>query len=276
MRFEIIHLKELYPVLNKNGANPTLEVMIQDSVLDNSPKRPSILICPGGGYSFTSPREGQNIGYEFMCLGLNAFVLHYSVAPHTYPQQIIEVACAIDYITSNAEKFNCDAEKTAIIGFSAGGHLVSSYCTIRNNAEVLEIFPNPKPVQAAILCYPVIAADGPTHIASFTNLTGKAKLSDEDIYKFSTNKHVSKDLTPPTFIWTTAEDTCVDPINSLKYASALSNEKISYELHIFPMGGHGLSTGKYGIVNDPKHPICEYINVWSEYAKKWLKRLFEL
>ena len=276
MYFEILHLKDLYPVLDRNGADPTLEVMVQDTVIESKPKRPSMLICPGGGYGFTSPREAQNIGFEFMTMGLNAFVLHYSIKPHTYPQQIIEVACAMDYIISNAERFNCDAEKTAIIGFSAGGHLVASYCTMRNRPEITEMIPEPKPVQAAILSYPVITAETPTHFGSFYNLLGKTDLNEDDIERFSAEKHVSKELTPPTFIWTTAEDTTVDPINSLKYASALSSNKIPFELHVFPNGGHGLSTAKFGTVNMPKLPVCDYTSVWVDYAKKWLRLVFDI
>lgn len=276
MHFEILHLRDLYPVLNRNDADPTLEVLVQDTIVASKPKRPSILICPGGGYRFTSPREAQNIGFEFMAMGLNAFVLHYSVKPHTYPQQMIEVACAMDYIVANAERFHCDTEKTAIIGFSAGGHLVASYCTMRNRPEITAIIPEPKPVQAAILSYPVISAESPTHRGSFYSLLGKTELTDEDVELFSAEKHVSKELTPPTFIWTTAEDTSVDPINSLKYASALSNNKIPFELHVFPNGCHGLSTAKFGTFQNPELPLCNYMSVWVDYAKKWLRLIFNI
>lgn len=60
------------------------------------------------------------------------------------------------------------------------------------------------------------------------------------------------------------------------YASALSYHRIPFELHIFPKGNHGLSTAKYGIVNDSKHPVCEYMNVWTDYAQKWLKLIFNI
>lgn len=275
MLFEIVHLNDIYPCLNNNGADPTLEIMVQDTVIKDRP-RPSILVCPGGGYCDTWSGEGQNVGLSFMTLGLNAFVLRYSCKPHTYPQQLSEVACAVDYIVSNSERFNCDPEKTAILGFSAGGHLAASYCTMRDRKEVTDIVGEAKPVAAAVLCYPVISAEQPTHLGSFQALTGKECLTDEEVYKYSAEKHVRKGLTPPTYIWTTAEDSAVDPVNTLKYATALSNNRIPFELHVFPKGGHGMSTASYGISQDPKSSVAEYVKVWTAEAGKWLRTVFDI
>ena len=45
----------------------------------------TIVICPGGGYGFTSDREAEPIALKFMAQGFNAIVLRYSVAPARYP-----------------------------------------------------------------------------------------------------------------------------------------------------------------------------------------------
>ncbi len=274
MKYDVVHLKDVYPVLDKNGADPTLEILVPN-IVGKLKKRPSMLVCPGGGYEFTWEGEAENVAFEYLTLGFNAFVLHYSVKPHTFPQQILEVACAFDYIVKNAEKFNGDPDKNAILGFSAGGHLAASYCTLRNLPEVTSLIHEPKAIQAAVLCYPVISAEMPTHMGSFKALTGKDELTEEEINKYSVEKHIDKEITPPTFIWTTSGDTAVDPINTLKFAAGLNEAKIPFELHIFPNGNHGLTTGKYGVA-DSKNPICEYISVWPEYSRKWLKTLFDI
>lgn len=275
MRYEVIHLKDYYPALNKEGIDPTLEMMIQDDILPNKP-RPSMLICPGGGYRILSNGEAQNVGFEYMTMGCNAFVLRYSLEPNMFPQQLIEAACAVDYIVNNAESWNGDPAKTGIMGFSAGGHVAASYCTMRNIDEVRAVVPEPKAVQAAILCYPVITAEEPTHIASFRVLTGKTELDPEDIERLSCEKHVSAELTPPTFIWATSDDGVVNAINTLKYATALKTQNIPFELHIFPTGYHGLSTCRYSVVNNTQHPMCEYMNCWTEMTKKWLRTIFAI
>ena len=278
MIYEVIHLKELYPVLARNGADPTIEVMVQDTVRPEYKGkflRPSVLICPGGGYGMTWLGEGQPVAYDYMAAGCNCFVLRYSCAPHTYPQQIAEVACAVDFIIENAEKYNCNPVKTAVLGFSAGGHVAASYCTLRNDAEVLALVPNPRPVQAAILCYPVISAEQPTHSGSFKNLTGKQELTEKDIEHFSLEKHVDDQVTPQTFIWAASDDRSVNPVNSLKYAAALGQKKIPYELHIFPKGGHGITTCKYGLVSAPQSDDMQHNAVWCTLAVEWLKSVFE-
>lgn len=277
MHYEHIHLKDLYPNLNNNGADPILEVMVQNKYRPTDTfLRPSLIICPGGGYEFTWDGEGQPVAFEFLSVGFNCFVLRYSVKPNVFPQAIAEIACTIDYIKKNAEIFNADVTKTAIIGFSAGGHVAASYCTLRNHAKLLEIVPNPESVEAALLCYPVISAEQPTHSLSFKNLTGHNEITDEDINDFSLEKHVSKELTPPTFIWTNSDDNCVNPKNSLKYASALTEKGIPYELHVFPKGGHGVTTGKFATVSDSTEAHVKHFSVWTDLAKKWLADIFDI
>ena len=43
--------------------------------------RAAMIICPGGGYRFLSPRESEPIARQFLAAGMNVFVLYYSVAP---------------------------------------------------------------------------------------------------------------------------------------------------------------------------------------------------
>ncbi len=278
MVFETVHLKDIYPEVGRNGADPTLEIMVHDCVRAEYKEkfpRPNVLICPGGGYSHTWIGEGQAVGFEYMAAGCNCFVLHYSVAPQTYPQHIIEVASAVDYIKKNADKYVSDPEKIAILGFSAGGHVAASYCTLRYDKAVTEIVPNPQPVQAAILCYPVISAEKPTHMGSFYNLLGKKELTEEDIEHFSLEKHVDSAVTPETFIWLASDDGAVNPLNSLKYASALTEKKIPYELHVFPKGGHGITSCRYGLVGNPESEIINHDSRWCEMSVKWLRAVLK-
>jgi acetyl esterase/lipase len=51
--------------------------------------RPAVIICPGGGYSFKSDREGEPIAMRFLAAGFHAFVLQYSVAPSRYPCAVL-------------------------------------------------------------------------------------------------------------------------------------------------------------------------------------------
>ena len=164
------------------------------------------------------------------------FVLNYSVAPNRFPLQLREVAAVMELLHRNAEQWHCDVSHVAIMGFSAGGHLAAHYSTAYDCSEIRDVFPRSKPVQAAILCYPVITADPKwAHLGSFDALICKKVRNKEEIKKFSCNKHVTKD-TPPTFLWHTAEDADVSVMNSLLYAQALAEKGVPFEYHVFPKG----------------------------------------
>ena len=65
MKIEIVHLKNYYPIIEQFGADPVLELMIQENFL-KSLMRPVVLILPGGGDTMTARAEGQNVGVEFL------------------------------------------------------------------------------------------------------------------------------------------------------------------------------------------------------------------
>lgn len=273
MKYEKIHLKNMFPFLAENGCDPTLEVYLPYNMSEmgrENDRRPCVLICPGGGYGAVSQRESEPIALKFLSKGYNAFVITYSVAPNRFPVQLREVAAVMELISLNAAEWNCNSDKVAIIGFSAGGHLAAHYSTSYNCPEIRELFPESRPVAASVLCYPVITAS-PTfaHIGSFYNLLGKNELSSDDIEKFSCENTVTAE-TPPAFIWHTAADTCVPVENSMLYASALSKYKIPFELHIYPFGGHGLSTAD-SMTNDNISPEISRNSNWINDALDWLE-----
>ena len=58
-------------------------------------KRPTVIVCPGGAYAFTSDREAEPIAMRFNAIGMNAVVVRYSVAPARFPTALLEVATAV-------------------------------------------------------------------------------------------------------------------------------------------------------------------------------------
>ena len=85
-------------------------------------KRPTVIVCPGGAYAFTSDREAEPIAMRFNAIGMNAVVVRYSVAPARFPTALLEVATAVKYVREEGVKYGCDPEKVFTIGFSAGVH----------------------------------------------------------------------------------------------------------------------------------------------------------
>lgn len=273
MKCEVLHLKDYYPFLGEDNCDPTVEMYLPFNLTEmgrQNDKRPCMIVCPGGGYAFSSQREAEPIALQFLPQGYNVFTITYSVNPHRFPTQLREVAALMELIYKNADAWNCDTEKIAIIGFSAGGHLAAHYSTMFDCKEVREVFPESKSVNASVLCYPVITAD-PLHAekGSIHNLVGKTDISPEEREYFSCEKNV-KDTTPPAFIWHTAEDGLVPVMNSMLYAEALSAHKVPFELHIYPYGAHGLSTGD-AQTNGNMNEKIEHVGNWLTSLEKWLK-----
>ncbi|GMQ60595.1 alpha/beta hydrolase [Vallitalea sediminicola] len=262
--------KEEYKSKN-NDFVPTLDTYI----LDGNKKRGTVLICPGGGYAFTSEREAEPIALKFNGAGFHAFILHYSVAPNRHPQPLLDVSRAMCIIRENSEKWNIHTDKIAVCGFSAGGHLVASLGVhwdkdyINNASGIIkgQNYPN-----ALILNYPVITSGELAHRGSFDNLLGKEP-SEELLYEMSLENQVNKN-TPPTFLWHTVEDEGVPMENSLLFAQALRKNDIPFELHLYPQGPHGLSlateeTRSEGMNNYP------HVATWIKLCIEWLMSVFD-
>ena len=118
MKIETLHI---FP----QDENAHLITYIRDNPpeLANKPRR-AILICPGGGYQWTSDRENEPIAIQFLARGYNVFVLKYSVAEMAKDlNPLREIELSIKHIRDNAEEYNINPQKVYVIGFSAGGHL---------------------------------------------------------------------------------------------------------------------------------------------------------
>lgn len=277
---KIIYLKEIFSGLKDSTYNPTLTTYIADSSREIRPgdRRPSIVICPGGGYEFTSDREAEPIAIRFMAAGFNAFVLRYSVSPNRYPAALLEVSAAVAYVRSMADEWMVDEDKIVVCGFSAGGHLTGSLGVFWDQEfiqEELDIKQGQNKPNALILSYPVISSGVYAHAGSFDNLLGQ-EASKEEREKFSLEKHVSIN-TPPAFIWHTLDDGTVPVENALLFAQALKEKNILFELHIYHHGVHGLSLGDESTANraDNNH-INPHAGTWFNLVLQWLREILHV
>lgn len=256
------------------------EAKLYTYILNNSPeidsnrKRPTIIICPGGGYEFTSDREAEPIAIRMNAMGFNAFVLRYSVRPATFPIALLELSMAIVLIRKNSDQWNVDINKIIVAGFSAGGHLAASLGVFWNKSflsESLGISNEEIKPNGLLLSYPVITSGVYAHRGSFIALLEENY--DSLLQNVSLEKQVSTD-TPPTFLWHTYTDEAVPVENSFLFASALLKNKVPLELHIYPKGEHGLSLGTEETKGkDSELTLQPEVANWIEMAGIWIKGL---
>jgi acetyl esterase/lipase len=265
-----IYLKEYFPELGENGCDASIDYYIPECIFEKK-KYPCMVVCPGGGYHMTSNREAEVVGMPFLAEGYRIVVVNYSVAPHHFPQMLLEVAGAMELIYKYAEEWHIDTNKISIMGFSAGGHLASQYSNRYNCPEVRALFPESKPVQASVLCYAVLSADPRyRHSGTIKQFVGHEDPIEENELGCSCDMIVSEN-TPPTFLWHTFEDATVPVECSLLYAKALSAHKVPFELHVYPYGPHGLSLADETVYENALPAKTAYVHQWIDSAKAWLK-----
>lgn len=252
--------------------NSVLQVYIHEkSELLALQERPIVIVCPGGGYSDLSDREGEIVALQFLAMGYHAAVLKYSVAPAVFPTANLELGKAILILREKAEEWKIQKNKIAVLGFSAGGHVAASYCMFWNQgwmAEKLETEAAKLQPNAMILAYPVITSGIYAHQNSFHNLLGKNY--DHLKEKMSLENQVNQDV-PPTFIWNTYEDKSVPAQNSVLLVEKLLENEIPTEYHLFRRGAHGLSLARVSSQSNTGFGEEMSCQVWIQMAYQWLE-----
>lgn len=201
-------------------------------------KRPAVLILPGGAYRFTSDREAEPVALRFLTHGYAAFVLRYSCAPEHFPVQLREAAMAMRYIREHADGFGINPGMVAALGFSAGGHLCGTIGTMYDAPEVADLgTPELLRPDGLCLCYPVAVESGPTHEESWRNVSG----GDAALRKRLSLDGLARADMPPVYLWHTRTDDSVPVCNCLGLAAALDKLGVSFAMHIYRQGRHGMS-----------------------------------
>lgn len=251
-----------------DGSTALLEVY----ETEHSPKG-AVVICPGGGYSFLSPREAGPVARVFTAAGYQAFVLYYEVEKEVLGDlPLHQLGKAVEYVRLHAAEYGIEGKKIFVCGFSAGGHLAASLGIHWNRAERFEegcdlALHRP---DGMILAYPVITAGEKAHRGSMDRLAGTDREAQE---YFSLEKYVDED-TVPTYLWGTAADETVPVENSLLLLSELVKYQIPVEYHLFPYGVHGLSLCTKEVEEPEKgREVDEHVGRWVPLCIKWLDEI---
>ena len=196
---------------------------------------PHVIVLPGGGYSRLADHEGEPVAEWLRSLGLNASVHRYPVATR-HPGPLHSVRARVGELRVEGVR------RLGILGFSAGGHLAG-------HAAAIGL------VDAAILGYPVVSMQLPTHAASRNQLLGRRSMPWAR-RALSIDRLVTHAM-PPTFVWHTADDAVVPVSHSYRLAEALADHDVPHALHVYPHGRHGLGLAQH----------------WTRDCAEWLRAL---
>jgi acetyl esterase/lipase len=234
-------------VLVVNVSRPTMTVY--------SPKGTNtgvaVVVFPGGGYQCLAiDLEGTEICDWLASRGITAVLLKYRApTPRLgrYRESLLALEDAqrtVGLVRFHAAQWHVDPQKIGVIGFSAGGHLVTAISTHFDKRS-----------------YPAVdAADKQSCRPDFAIALYPGHLWERDQnLRLNPNVPVTSN-TPPAFLLQAQNDPVDNVNNSLAYYIALKRAQVSVEMHLYAQGGHA-----YGL-RRTKFPITE----WPQLVEKWL------
>lgn len=262
--------KTIYLWRNVKGMEKQPSVMYMHEPKVNKTKT-AVIVCPGGSYHHLGLyNEGYCSAKWFSENGITAFMLKYrsNESLYNHPAMLEDIQRAIQIVRENADDFGIDASKVGVIGYSAGGHLVTMAGEFGERFNELEKLGIETVVSLrpdfVMPIYPVVSMqDDISHKWSRRSLLGKNQTQErKDL--FSMELQVPDNM-PPTYIVVCKDDNVVDYNNSLRLYNALLEKNINdCELHVYEWGKHG-----FGMLNGPFMKEFK----WNEPLLEWIKKI---
>jgi acetyl esterase/lipase len=222
----------------------------------------AVVVFPGGGYiDLAIDLEGTEVCDWLTSKGITCVVLKYRVpfsGPHhddrcncqvnpKAPMALEDAQRTMGLLRLHAADYHIDPHKIGVLGFSAGGHLVtdiSSHFDKRSYPAVDAADRESCRPDFAVVLYP-----------------GHLWISSKG-FELNPNVPVTRH-TPPTFL-VQAENDPVDSINnSLVYYIALKKAGVPVEMHLYAEGKHAFGLRR------TKFPITR----WPELVETWLRTI---
>lgn len=111
-------------IIYKNIASRFL--LLDAFYLKSDKANPAVILLHGGGWKSGDKSHMEPLAVEIASKGYSCFTVEYRLSPEAkYPAAIFDVKSAIQFIKTNAAKFNVDTTRVAVLGCSSGGQMAA-------------------------------------------------------------------------------------------------------------------------------------------------------
>lgn len=224
----------------RNIHNPSLTVFLPPA---DKATGAAVVICPGGGHrELVFKAEGEEPARYLNELGIAAFVLKYRLAreqgsPYSLPQHAREDGRrAMRLVRGRAAEWGIDPKRIGMMGFSAGGEVVSMVVYGSGDGD-----PNAPDPLDRVSCRP-----------DFTVMIYPGPLGIPEM--------ISSNV-PPAFLLVANDDRGASG-NIVRLIDEYRQAHVPMEAHIYAKGGHGFNMGNRSKLASVKD--------WPQRLADWL------
>lgn len=232
------------------GGKQSIDVYLPRS-MDRSRLLPFAIVVHGGGWVIGDRKMGALMGRLLASQGIPVVTPGYRLAPaHSVDQQLDDLHRALAFTLESAERFGLDASRYALIGESAGAHLMM---------RVLQDFRDVGRPRAIVGFY------GPYDLEiyhrarlpilrAFLRLVHQGGDPEELVRRHGALRELPwNDL--PVLLVHGGSDRFVPVENSLRMKEVLERQGAPVELRVYPGAGHGFN---YQRLMQPHHTEAAY------------------
>jgi acetyl esterase/lipase len=200
---------------------------------------------------------------------VTAFILTYRVGKTgRLPVPLLDGARAVRFVRSHADEFGIDASRIGMLGFSAGGHLAATtaaHADDRASTVVDDIDKASDRLDFLILAYPWVEGPklnekGQSDYCTYSKFLIGGHCDAKAYASFLPTADVTSSM-PPTFLFTTDEDSIVPADSVMRFYAALRANQVPAEIHIFEKGQHGSGMGG-------SNPA---LSQWPQLLQEWMR-----
>ena len=217
-----------------------VSLTLDASVPDGPGPFPTVILVHGGGWRNGDKNKFITPLFAPMTkAGFTWFTINYRLAPaHRWPACADDVERAIRWVKANAAAYKADPKRIALVGESAGGHLVS-YVGVRGEGEtrVAAVVPIYAPHD---LEFHARARDalGPS-LSALLGMTEMNEAAWAALRAASPTTHLRKGL-PPFLQLHGTKDAQVDYEQSVRFQARMKALGNTCDLITIPEGAHGM------------------------------------